>query len=118
MSHLPQDFLPDSVDELLQKLASTEREWADLKALHGTFGKYNDIRKAKLAVTALMLRAGEPPKGALKWTDDLLDTAAHADSVYRKFVQDAETDAARFYLLDQQRDAIWLKAKSLTYVPR
>lgn len=118
MSHLPQDFLPDSVDELLQKLASTEREWADLKALHGTFGKYNDVRKAKLAIKALALRASEPPKGATKWTDALLDTAAHADPDYRQFVDDAREQAADFYLLDQQRDAIWLKAKSLTYVPR
>lgn len=118
MSALPQDYLPDDVDSLLQKLAETEREWANLAALHGTFGKFNDVRKAQLAIVALRLREGSPPSGAKAWTDMLLDAAAHAHADYTEFVKNGVANAARYHLLDQQRDAVWLKAKSLTYVPR
>jgi hypothetical protein len=118
MSAFPTAFLPDDVDALLQLLANTEREWADLASLHGSFGKWNDIRKAKLATVALKLREGDPPAKAKAWTDSLLDTASHADEDYKRFVFQGQRDAARFHLLDQQRDAVLIKVKSLTYIPR
>lgn len=118
MGALPSSFLPDDTDALLQLLSESEREWADLAALHGPFGKFNDVRKAQLAIVALRLREGSAPTGAKAWTDALLDTAAHADESYLKVVREGTRNAARFHLLDQQRDAMWIKCRSLTYIPR
>ena len=117
MSATPTEFLPDDVDGLLALLEQDEARWAKLKALHGPYGKWTDARKAMLAVRKLEIRKDAPPAGAAKWTDDLLDTAGHADTEYRDLVDTAIADAEQFHLLDAKRERILIKTRSLTYNP-
>lgn len=95
--------------ELLATLDTHEAEWARLGSLHGPFGKYSDIRKAKLATIAMRLRSEVPPNGIPKWTDDLLDKAAHADKDYIAFVDESQVEHARYLELAAQRDGVDMK---------
>lgn len=117
MAYTPTDFLPDDVDSLLQLLEQDEQRWADLAALHGGFGKYNDLRKIVLAQRMLALRSGAPPVGAGKWTDTLLEAAGHADAEYVAWVRREAERAQEFHALDQKRDRLYAKVKSLSYSP-
>lgn len=117
MSATPTEFTPDDLDSCLDALAAQDNEWADLAALHGSYGLWDDKRKIVLSECALELRAGPPPKGATAWTDKLLDTAAHAHATYRKLYDNAEEEAKRWRRLERRRIRLELKARSLTYNP-
>lgn len=116
-SALPQSFLPDDAEALQQRLAETEVEWADLAAIHGNFGKYNDERKIKLAEAKLRTLSMDPPAGAQRWTEDLRDSAARTDRLYMNYVDGMIEDAKTFHALDQERARIKAKLQSLTYSP-
>lgn len=117
MTAMPTDFLPDDLDSVLQLVEHEENAWADVAAMHGNWGMWDDKRKVVLSVCALELRAGPPPKGATAWTDKLLDTAAHAHPKYKRLVDDAEIAAKQYRRLEARRIRMILKAKSLTYNP-
>jgi hypothetical protein len=117
MPATPTDFLPDDLDSVLQLLEYSENEWADMAALHGGWGKWNDQRKRVLAECALELRKGAPPESVSKWTDAILDTASHAHPTYKKFLDDSIEEDKRFRRLSAKRDRMMMKARSLTYNP-
>lgn len=96
------------LDEITAELDATEEEWSRLGALHGPFGKWDNLRKARLAIIAMKLREQTPPAGAAKWTDDLLDKAAHAHADYVELVDTATIEHARYLELDAKRDALMM----------
>jgi hypothetical protein len=118
MGAMPEDFLPDDLDSILQLLAHTEKKWSDLAALHGNFGKYTDMRKIELAKAKLKIRAADLlPPGFTKWTDDVLEAASHAETQYVAWVEKATEDAKLFHALSEERDRMHTKAKALAYSP-
>lgn len=95
----------DALDVLQARLDSTTEEWSKLGALHGPFGKYNDVRKSYLGATAVQLRdEWDTTKGKL--TESQLEQLAHAHENYTAFVDQAVLDHARYLLLDAERDGI------------
>lgn len=102
-------FDVEPIDDLLAQLEATQAEWAHLRALHGPYGKWDNLRKNFLSVTMLKVRGGTPPNGAPKWTDDLTEAAAHADPDYQSFVANGVKEAAEYVTMDAEREGIWAR---------
>lgn len=102
-------FDVEPIDDLLAQLSATEAEWAHLRALHGPYGKWDNLRKNLLSVVSLRVRQQPPPMGAIKWTDDLTEAAAHADEDYRAFVNNGVIEGAEFWQMDAEREGIWAR---------
>lgn len=104
MSYLPTTFKADYTDVIVQLMAETQDEYAALDAVHGSFGLFDDLRKVQLSYAFLRCRAdATPPDGADRWTDKLLDAAAHTDASYIAFLMQGLLDRNRFKALGEVR---------------
>jgi len=70
-----------SLDSLLDARATIVGKLADLRAMHGPFGKFDPMRKQKLAAFAEIVRADYAEKGK-KITEARIDQLAHAHPQY------------------------------------
>jgi hypothetical protein len=76
-------------------------EYARLRALHGTSGKWDAKRKALLE--ALKIRARmTATKAGEKVTEGYVDALAHADEQYEKFIDQSIADATRYVELETE----------------
>lgn len=77
------------------------RRVADLRARHGAFGTWPDIRRVQLATIAQLIRA-QALRDGVKLTGAEVDDAAHADSRYIELVKQATKDRAELTILEHQ----------------
>jgi hypothetical protein len=91
----------ESLDELHQARRELMPQFAALKALHGTFGLYDAKRKAILAAIHIRVRM-ELRDAQEKVTEALVDSMAHADEQYQRFLDESLTDRIRFIELDTE----------------
>ena len=71
----------EPIAELLAERDELVEQVADLRARFGPGGTWNDLRKVKLAALAQIKRAAWTREG-LKFTEAMVDEAAHADPSY------------------------------------
>lgn len=115
-SLLPTVFVPDYSDLLLQQLAITDNEYAALKSLYGNNGVWDQHRVILVRSLTLWHRATRCPYGD-KWTEKLLDAAAHNDERYRAFVDRSASEAALFEKLSDQRRTDYMELNQQNYNP-
>ncbi len=93
------------VSELLAERETLVERVADLRARHGSFGTYGDLRKIELSRIAMMLRA-QAVKDGIKVTEGGIEDAAHAHPDYVAFVTAATLQRAEWVRLENQIEAI------------
>lgn len=71
-----------------------------IKAIHGAYGSYNDLRKIELAQAAARVRAAWTGEKAPSET--LVDSLAHADEEYVRWVRQAASDRAAFEVVENR----------------
>lgn len=76
-------------------------EYAKLRALHGTFGKWDARRKAMLEAMKIKAR-DEMTRNGEKITDAAVDARGHADDTYIAFIDRGIEDATRYVELETQ----------------
>lgn len=103
MPATPSVFVPDYSDLVTQLMAETDNEYAVLKTLHGTFGKWEHYRTVMAASLLLEQRTRPPVAGATQWTDKLLHAAAHNDPRYRAFLIQGTMQGVRYNALAEER---------------
>jgi hypothetical protein len=103
MTATPSSFVPDYSDLLIQLMADNDDEYAALKTLHGSYGKWENFRVILLSSLKLEMRTRPPLAGTTGWTDKLMEAAAHNDPRYRVFVMDGAKQARWFFRLAEQR---------------
>ena len=89
-------------DEAIRTLATTADEYATLAPLHGPAARWDVHRKTLLAAIATELRQDAHREGR-KVTEAAIDEAARSDARYRRYVEDADVPAARYYTLAEAR---------------
>jgi len=93
------------VEELLAERDVLVRKVADLRARHGPFGTYQDLRKIELAQIAQTIRAAAL-RDSVKLTEAAIDEAAHADPRYIQFVVTATKQRAEWAILEAMIEGI------------
>jgi hypothetical protein len=93
------------LEELLAERDHFVQQVAPLRARHGPFGSYNDLRKIELAQIAQVLRL-QAMRDSVKQTEAALDEAAHADPRYVAFVVQATKEKAEWAILENQIQGI------------
>lgn len=93
------------IEELLAERDTLVKEIAPLRAKHGPFGTYGDLRKIELAKVAAMLRA-KATEETRKITEAALEEAAHAAPSYIDFVTGATEEKARYFELENRVQGI------------
>lgn len=86
---------------LLAERDALVHEVAPLRAEHGPGGTWDALRKVQLSTVAMKLRA-EAIAGGTKVTEAYLETAAHADSDYVRFVTDGTLAKAKWAELENR----------------
>lgn len=89
------------IEELLAERDALVREIAPLRARHGPFGTYGDLRKIELAKVAAALRAQAVAENR-KVTESWLDEASHEHDHYVAFVTEATEEKARYFELENR----------------
>ena len=114
----PERHAPDSMEAIesrmgLEPLAALHakrdalvRRVADLRARHGPFGTYNDLRKIKLAAIAQLVRIESLKAKERKLTANEVDDRAHCHPDYELFVIQATTERAQWAVLENQIQAV------------
>lgn len=93
------------LEELLAERDTLVQQVADLRARHGPFGTYQDIRKIQLASIAATLRAKAVAEER-KLTEAAIDEAAHADGRYVDFVTMATREKAEWAVAENRIQGI------------
>lgn len=93
------------LEELLAERDALVREVAPLRARHGAFGTYGDLRKIELAKVAAVLRATAAAE-TRKVTEAALEEASHAAPSYIDFVTAATNEKARYFELENRIQGI------------
>jgi hypothetical protein len=93
------------LEELLAERDVLVRKVADLRARHGAFGTYNDLRKIKLSAIAQLIRA-KALRDRIKVTGPMVEDAAHADPRYVEFVTTATMERAQWAILENHIQGI------------
>lgn len=101
----------DSLSALHHRRRVVMRQLAPLKALHGSFGKWDARRKHLLAAIALRVRARLEAKGG-KVTDAIIDAEAHADPQYERVIDQGIAEAAEYFRLQTELDEIEERIRS------
>ena len=95
----------EPIDTLLAQRDALVKEVAPLRARHGPFGTYNDLRKIELAQVGTLIRANALNAGT-KATEAFLDEQAHASTEYADFVIRATEEKARWAEVENQIQAV------------
>lgn len=93
------------IEELLAERDDLVRQVAPLRAKHGPFGTYGDLRKIELAKVAAMLRAGAVAE-TRKITEAAIEEASHAAPPYVQFVVESTEEKARYFELENRIQGI------------
>jgi hypothetical protein len=94
-----------SLESLLHERDTLVKQVADLRARHGPFGTYQDLRKIELARVAATVRARATVAG-IKMTEAQIDEAAHADGAYIDFVTIATKQKTEWVILENRIQGI------------
>lgn len=92
------------LDELQAEREHLTQTNSRIKAIHGPFGTYNDLRKIELAQAAQRVRAAWTGEKAP--SEALVDSLAHADEEYVRWVRQASSDRAAFETVEDRITAI------------
>lgn len=95
----------EPLESLLAERHELVQHVADLRARHGPFGTWGDLRKTELATIAQSLRA-RALKDNVKMTEAALTDAAHADARYIEFITEATKERARLTIAEDRIQAI------------
>jgi hypothetical protein len=93
------------LEELHAERDTLVKKVADLRARHGAFGTYNDLRKIKLAAIAQLVRAKALKEGK-KLTSAQVDDLAHSHSAYVDFVITSTKERAEWTVYENQIQSI------------
>ena len=94
-----------SLESLLAERDTLVQQVASLRARHGPFGTYQDLRKIELARVAATIRAKAVEAGA-KITEAAIEEAAHSHSDYIAFVTDATNEKAGWIVRENRIQGI------------
>lgn len=95
------------VDELLDERATLIDKVAPLRAMYGSFGTWDAMRKILLSQIKGRIRAeATRDKTARKLTNDQVDEEAHEDGEYIEFIADSTKDRATWIRLEAKVEAI------------
>lgn len=94
------------IEELLAEREVLVKKVADLRARHGSFGTYGDLRKIKLATIAQLVRAKAVKDGEGKLTAAEVDDRAHCHPAYVDFVIQSTKERAEWAVLENQIQGI------------
>lgn len=94
-----------TIESLLAERDTLVKEIAPLRARHGPFGVYGDLRKVQLAQISERLRAHAVANGT-KVTEASLDQASHAHPEYVEWVTAAVLEKARYFEIENRIDGI------------
>jgi hypothetical protein len=101
----------DSLEDLHAQRRQLLPEYAALRALHGTFGKWDARRKQMLAAIYVSVRMDAQAKGE-KTTEAYLDALARADERYARLIDEGIDGATRFVELDTQMSEVMEKIRN------
>ena len=93
------------IEELLAERDALVKEVAPLRARHGAWGTYNDLRKIELAQVGALIRA-EALKAGAKVTESFIEEQAHSSGRYADFVIQATEEKARWAELENKVESI------------
>jgi len=93
------------VEELLAERDELVKEVAPLRARHGAWGTYNDLRKIELAQVGALIRA-EALKAGAKVTESFIEEQSHSSGRYADFVIQATEEKARWAELENKVESI------------
>ena len=86
---IPPDDTIEPLGPIHAEMEGMAERYAELGALHGAGGKFDAQRKVRLALAKDRARLAH---SAQKVTESLLDDEAHADPVYRAYIDEATAD--------------------------
>lgn len=89
------------LDELHARRRELIAQVAPLRALHGSFGKFDALRKQKLGAFAEVVRAQYAEKG-IKITESRIDQLAHCYGGYVVWLTDMMNEHAEMINLDNE----------------
>jgi len=107
------DYKPDveermgiePVDRLLAKRWDLVNKSADLQALHGRYGTWQDSRKAAVSRIKMMLRA-QALRDKVRKTEAQLDEESHCHPAYTEMLTEATSQRAEWVRIDARISAI------------
>jgi hypothetical protein len=105
------------IEELLHERQQAVEKVADLRAKHGSFGTWGDMRKSQLSTIKMRLRA-EIQRDGGKSTEAALEDAAHADPGYTDLIITATQERARLTLLESRIEAIDMEIQRANAIAR
>ena len=91
--------------ELLDERTLLVEKVADLKAVYGSFGTFDHLRKIELSRLKGLVRA-QATRDKVKLNNDQVDDDAHAHIDYIEFIRQATTDRAKWVRLENQIEAV------------
>ena len=94
-----------SIDELLDERATLIEQCATLRAVYGSFGTFDHLRKIELSRLKGLVRA-QATRDKVKLNNDQVDDDAHAHADYIDFIRQATTDRAKWVRLENQIEAV------------
>lgn len=96
----------EPLEELLEQRAEKVRKVVHLRALYGSFGTFDYVRKNELSRIAGLLRAQAVRDNVPKKTEAQLDQEAHAHAEYVALITKATTERAEWAQLESDIEAI------------
>lgn len=91
----------EPLELLLAARAELVKEIAPLRALHGPFGSWQDLRKIELSRIAVGIRAQAAADGK-KITEAGVDELAHSDERYISFLTQGVKDKTRYFEIEDR----------------
>lgn len=91
----------DSLEDLQARRRQILPEYAKLRALHGSFGKWDARRKQMLSAIQVSVRM-EARQNQEKVTEAYVEQLAHADERYARLVDEGIEGATRYYELETE----------------
>jgi hypothetical protein len=101
----------DSLESLHVQRRQLLPEYAVLRALHGSNGKWDAKRKQMLEAIKVRVRMEAQQRGE-KVTEGYIDALAHADDQYASMIDQAIMGATRYVMLDTEVSEIEERIKS------
>jgi hypothetical protein len=93
------------IEELLARRAQLIRDVAPLRALYGSFGTFDDMRKVELSRIKGLIRAEATAEGR-KVSNDIVNDEAHAHPDYVDYITKATNERAHWVNLEGKVEAI------------
>jgi hypothetical protein len=101
----------ESLERLHHQRRVVMEQLAPLKAMHGSFGKWDARRKQLLGAIAVRVRSELQARGE-KISEGLVDSMTHADPQYERVVDEGIESAARYFRLQTELDEIEERIRS------